>query len=90
MCSTTGSFNYEIESNNINYTIPDKINIFVNESSKTADLSVEVNFTQSEPKVESIELVFSMKFTEDYEDQSKMFVLGQTGKVAVLVRLNFC
>ena len=44
MCSTTGSYNYEIESNNINYTIPDKINIFVNENSKTADLNVEVNF----------------------------------------------
>ena len=70
MCSTTGSFNYEIESNNINYTIPDKINIFVNESSKTTDLSVEVNFIESEPKVESIELVFSMKFTEDYDDES--------------------
>ncbi len=76
MCSTTGSFNYEIESNNINYTIPDKINIFVNESSKTTDLSVEVNFIESEPKVESIELVFSMKFTEDYEDQSKDVCIG--------------
>ena len=76
MCSTTGSFNYEIESNNINYTIPDKINIFVNESSKTTDLSVEVNFIESEPKVESIELVFSMKFTEDYEDESKGVCIG--------------
>ncbi len=76
MCSTTGSYNYEIESNNINYTIPDKINIFVNENSKTADLNVEVNFVQSEPKVESIELVFSMKFTEDYEDESKDVCIG--------------
>ena len=50
MCSTTGSFNYEIESNNINYTIPDKINIFVNESSKTTDLSVEVNLLKANQK----------------------------------------
>ncbi len=75
-CSTTSSFNYEIKSNNFDYVIPDRINFFLNESSSTADLTVEINFTQSDPKVETIELVFSMKFRENYEGEFNDVCIG--------------
>ena len=75
-CSTTSSFNYEIKSNNFDYVIPDRINFFLNESSSTADLTVEINFTESDPKVETIDLVFSMKFRENYEGEFNDVCIG--------------
>ena len=75
-CSQTFSYNYEIESNNIDYVIPDKINFLINESSSNADLTVDINFIQNNPGVETIELVFSMKFREDYEEEFNDICIG--------------
>ena len=78
LCNSPEIYNYEIESDQDSEIIESKlqINTYIN------DEKVEVNFQlfpKNIEKIQSYELLFDMKFRENYDSEFMEFALDQIG-----------